>query len=59
MGSLTFKKQKQSVHFFYSYCKQINIDVNYALQFSEKKIENMQKLGKITNVLSTSVMFIQ
>ena len=32
---------------FDSYCKQINIDVNYALQFSEKKIENMQKLGKL------------
>lgn len=30
-----------------SYCKQINIDVNYVLQFSEKKLGNLQKVGKL------------
>lgn len=42
-----------------SYCKQININVNYALQFSGKKDRKYGKRGKITTVLSTIVMLIQ
>lgn len=42
MGSSTFKKQKLWI----LPVNKKNIDVNYALKFSEKKIANMQKVRK-------------
>lgn len=59
MGSSTLKNKNILYNIFDSYCKQKKRICELRITIFRKKDRKYAKIWKITNVLSTSVIFIQ